>query len=93
MKAVEAGMRQTSEAGDSFRRLADTIEESAQAATQITASSQQQLVGMDQVVLAITNIHQASSQNVAGAKQVENAAQNLHDLGQELKQLIDRYRL
>jgi hypothetical protein len=24
---------------------------------------------------------------------VENAAQNLHDLGQQLKQLIDRYRL
>lgn len=93
IKAVETGMKQTSEAGDSFRRLADTIEESAQAATQITASSQQQLVGMDQVVLAITNIHQASSQNVAGAKQVENAAQNLHDLGQQLKQLIDRYRL
>jgi len=93
IKAVEAGMRQTSEAGNSFRRLSDTIEESAQAATQITASSQQQLVGMDQVVLAITNINQASSQNVAGAKQVETAAQNLHDLGQQLKQLIDRYRL
>ncbi len=93
IKAVETGMKQTSEAGDSFRRLVDTIEESAQAATQITASSQQQLVGMDQVVLAITNIHQASAQNVAGAKQVENAAQNLHDLGQQLKQLIDRYRL
>ncbi len=93
IKAVDAGMRQTSEAGDSFRRLADTIEESAQAATQITASSQQQLVGMDQVVLAITNINQASSQNLAGAKQVENAAQNLHDLGQQLKQLIDRYKI
>ncbi|ABC76570.1 methyl-accepting chemotaxis protein [Syntrophus aciditrophicus] len=93
IKAVEAGVRQTSEAGNSFRRLSDTIEESAQAATQITASSQQQLVGMDQVVLAITNISQASSQNVAGAKQVETAAQNLHDLGQQLKQLIDRYRL
>jgi len=93
IKAVETGMRQTAEAGNSFRRLADTIEDSAQAATQITASSQQQLVGMDQVVLAITNINQASSQNVAGAKQVETAAQNLHDLGQELKQLIDRYRL
>jgi len=93
IKAVETGMRQTSEAGESFRHLAETIEESAQAATQITASSQQQLVGMDQVVLAITNINQASSQNVAGAKQVETAAQNLHDLGQQLKQLIDRYRL
>ncbi|OPY15386.1 MAG: Methyl-accepting chemotaxis protein McpA [Syntrophus sp. PtaB.Bin001] len=92
-KAVDAGMKQTSEAGDSFRRLADTIEDSAQAATQITASSQQQLVGMDQVVLAITNINQASSQNVAGARQVETAAQNLHDLGQQLKQLIDRYKL
>ncbi|KAF0163506.1 MAG: methyl-accepting chemotaxis sensory transducer, partial [Rhodocyclaceae bacterium] len=64
------------------------IGEAAQAATQIAASSQQQMVGMDQVALAMDNIKQASMQNVAGAKQAEVAAQQLHELGQRLGSLI-----
>ncbi|TND03913.1 MAG: methyl-accepting chemotaxis protein, partial [Rhodocyclaceae bacterium] len=51
-------------------------------------SSQQQMVGMDQVALAMDNIKQASMQNVAGAKQAEVAAQQLHELGQRLGSLI-----
>jgi methyl-accepting chemotaxis protein len=46
---------------------------------------------MDQMALAMENIKQASTQNVAGTKQTETAAQNLHDLGQKLKQIVERY--
>jgi len=88
-KAVEAGVKQSTEAGESIRVLADSITEAEQAATQIAASSQQQLVGMDQVALAMENIKQASVQNVAGTKQAETAAQNLNGLGQKLKQLVE----
>jgi methyl-accepting chemotaxis protein len=87
-KAVEAGVKQSSEAGESIRVLADSITEAEQAATQIAASSQQQLVGMDQVALAMENIKQASVQNVAGTKQAETAAQNLNELGRKLKHLV-----
>jgi len=88
-KAVEAGVKQSTEAGESIRVLADSITEAEQAATQIAASSQQQLVGMDQVALAMENIKQASAQNVAGTKQAETAAQNLSELGHKLKQLVE----
>jgi methyl-accepting chemotaxis protein len=67
------------------------VTEAAQAATQIAASSQQQLVGMDQMAGAMENIKQASTQNVASAKQLETAARNLNDLGQRLKHLADNY--
>ncbi|MEO6666724.1 MAG: methyl-accepting chemotaxis protein, partial [Nitrospiria bacterium] len=60
-KAVEAGVKQSAEAGETIRVLAESIVEAAQAATQIAASSQQQLVGMDQVALAMENIKQAST--------------------------------
>ncbi|MGH8056116.1 MAG: methyl-accepting chemotaxis protein [Candidatus Entotheonellia bacterium] len=92
-KAVEAGVKQSTEAGESIRALAESIAEAAQATAQITASSQQQLVGMDQVALAMENIKQASTQNVASTKQTETAAQNLHELGQKLKQLVERYKV
>jgi methyl-accepting chemotaxis protein len=92
-KAVEAGVKQSTEAGQSIQVLAEGIVEAAQAATQIAASSQQQVVGMDQVALAMENIRQASVQNVAGTKQAEVAAQSLHELGQRLKQLVEQYKV
>ena len=80
-------------AGESIQALAASVNESAQAATQIAASSQQQLVGVDQVVGAMESIKQASSQNVASAQQLETAARSLNDLGQRLKQMVQRYKL
>jgi methyl-accepting chemotaxis protein len=92
-KAVEAGTRQTEVAGESIQALAGSVNEAAQAATQIAASSQQQLVGVDQVAGAMESIKQASAQNVAGAKQLETAARNLNELGQRLKQMVERYKV
>ena len=92
-KVVEAGVRQSASAGETIGLLADGVAEAAQAATQIAASSQQQLVGMDQVALAMENIRQASTQNMASTRQAEASAHSLHELGQKLKQLIERYKV
>jgi len=92
-RAVEAGVKLAAEAGESIRSLADIIAASAQASIQIAASSQQQLVGMDQVALAIENIKQASLQNAASSRQSETAAHNLNELGQKLKHLVEQYRV
>ena len=90
-KTVESGVKQSSEAGEAIRRLADSITESAQAALQIAASTQQQLAGVDQVAQAMENIKQASMQNLSGMKQAEESAKSLHDLGQKLKGLVESY--
>lgn len=92
-KAVEAGEKQSSEAGDAIRLLSDSIAESASSSAQIAASSQQQMVGMDQVALAMENIKEASTMSVGSSQQTEQSAQNLHELGQMLKQLVERFKL
>lgn len=89
-KAVEAGARQSGTAGTTIQTLSENIVNAAQAALQISASSQQQLVGMDQVALAMENIKQASTQNMAGTKQAEIAAQDLHEIGVRLRRLVER---
>ena len=91
-QAVGIGVRQSKEAGEAIRQMGESIEEAAQAAVQIVASSQEQSTGMDQVVLAMGNIKQASEENVSGMKQVEQTLQNLHDLGQKLKKLVEQYK-
>jgi methyl-accepting chemotaxis protein len=92
-KAVDAGVTQAGLAGQSIQSLATTVTEGAQAATQIAASSQQQLIGVDQVASAMESIKQASTQNVASAQQLEAAAHNLKDLGQRLKGLVQHYKV
>jgi len=92
-KAVEAGVQQSAQAGQSIQTLAASVAETAQAAAQIAASSQQQLVGVDQVASAMESIKQASTQNVDSAKQLESAARDLKQLGDKLRLLIERYKV
>jgi len=92
-KAVEDGVTQATESGESIRKLADSIVEAAQAAAQIAVSSQQQLAGMDQIALAMEQIRQAAQQNAAGTRQTEQAAHNLNELGQNLKTVVERFKL
>ncbi len=92
-KAVEAGVKQSVQAGESVQKLGESIAEAAQAATQIAASSQQQMAGMDQVVQAMENIKTASTQNVASTRQTELAAKNMQELGQKLTALIALYKV
>ncbi|MFI3156814.1 MAG: PAS domain S-box protein [Methylococcaceae bacterium] len=89
-KAVDEGMKLTIQVNEAIKLLTANIEGAAQAAMQIAASTQQQLMGIDQVVLAMKSISQASSQNVDSTQQTEAVAHSLHELGLKLKQLMER---
>ncbi|MFZ5804262.1 MAG: HAMP domain-containing methyl-accepting chemotaxis protein [Acidobacteriota bacterium] len=91
-KAVEAGLKPISDAGETIQLLAATIAEGAKAAAQITASSQEQLAGVEQVALAMRNIHEAISQNAEATKQANEAAQQLKELGLRLRDLVEGKR-
>jgi methyl-accepting chemotaxis protein len=78
---------------EAIRTLSSNIEASSEVALQIAATSQQQMVGMDQIVTAMASIRQASQDNVGGTQQVDLAARNLHQLGLKLKGLASRFKL
>lgn len=80
-------------AGESIHTLTQNLTESAQAMSQIAASSQQQLVGMDQVATAMAMIRKASAQNAAGIQQVQTVIQNLQAVGQTLTALVEQFVL
>ena len=92
-KTVEVGYQRAQASGEAIRSLGGSIEQSSEMAQQIAATSQQQLIGMDQVVSAMENIRQASQDNVGGTRQVDLAARNLHQLGVKLKGLVARFKL
>jgi methyl-accepting chemotaxis protein len=92
-KAVESGVTQSMQAGEAIRILGDSSNEAFQAATQIVASSQQQVNGMDQIGMAMQNINQAGTETAVSMIQSEKSARNMHDLGQKLKVMVERFKL
>jgi len=92
IKAVEIAIKESARAGEAINDLQSSVNEATQAATVITASSRQQIIGMDQVASAMENIKQASLQNASSSKQAETAAKNLNDMAQRLRQLVEKNR-
>ena len=90
-KAVEAGVATASEAGGSIVSLASNVGDAAQAATEIAASSREQLLGLEHIARAMEQIGTASRQNVDHAKQLEASARSLNGLGQRMKELVERH--
>ncbi|MCY1399547.1 Methyl-accepting chemotaxis protein (MCP) signaling domain protein [compost metagenome] len=92
-KSVESGYERAQVSGEAIRTLSSSIEESSEMALQIAVTSQQQMIGMDQIGTAMENIRQASQDNVGGTRQVDLAARNLHQLGLKLKGLAAQFKL
>jgi methyl-accepting chemotaxis protein len=90
-RVVEAGVKQSSEAGESILNLAGNVSAAAQASTQIAASNQQQLVGVDQVAMAMQNIRQATLQNADHSRQLESSAKHLKELSARLQSMAERH--
>lgn len=91
-KAVTNGMRQSEQTNQSIRSLAQEITKVIQAATQIAVSSQQQLIGVEQVTIAMGNIKEASHQQVEHMRQIEAGIKGLNEVGQGLKNLALEYK-
>jgi methyl-accepting chemotaxis protein len=92
-KTVESGFERAQSSGDAIRDLSSNIQASSEMALQIAATSQQQMIGMDQIATAMASIRQASQDNVGGTQKVDLAARNLHQLGMRLKTLVSRFKL
>ncbi len=91
-KAVETCLKQSAQAGEAIRILSESSNEAVNASAQIVASSQQQVVGMDQISVAMQNINQAGTENAVSMVQSEKSAKNLHELGQKLKEVVDKFK-
>ena len=86
-------VKQAAEAADAIQALSASSEAAAESALQIAASSQQQLVGVDQVATAMDSIKQATTQNLDSMRQLDEAAQSLKDMSEELVQTVEQYKL
>ncbi|MGY2048802.1 methyl-accepting chemotaxis protein [Methylobacterium sp. JK268] len=93
VKRVALGKARSDTTHATIEEITARVQESVQTFQQIVASTNQQQLGIEQVMGALQNIRQASQQTAAGTRQVETAAANLSELAQALTTLAGRYRL
>ncbi|WP_018262908.1 methyl-accepting chemotaxis protein [Methylobacterium sp. WSM2598] len=93
VKRVALGKERSDTTHATIEEITARVQESVQTFQQIVASTNQQQLGIEQVMGALQNIRQASQQTAAGTRQVESAAANLSELATALTALAQRYRL
>jgi len=91
-KTVEEAVELSEQAGDAIDRLSINVSESSEAALQITASTLQQLTGMDQLSQAMESINDATLQNLESVRQIEDAIKNLDDMGHTVSKFVSAYK-
>ncbi len=92
-KTVEEAIELAEQAGNAIDRLELQVNESSDAASQITASNQQQQSGIDQLSEAMESINDATQQNLEGVKQLEDAIKGLEDLAQTMRDITSIYKV
>ncbi len=93
MKAVDQGIVQSTHTNESLRSLTDSIGEAERSANQIESSSRQQLIGVQQVTIAMNNIKDASSSHVIILQEIRKELEELYSVGEKLEALIHSFRL
>jgi methyl-accepting chemotaxis protein len=92
VKRVGVGRERSDVTERTIEDITASVQESVQTFQQIVASTNQQQIGIEQVMGALQNIRQASQQTAAGTRELDNAAGNLADLSRQLMVLGDRYK-
>ncbi len=91
IKGADAGVQLTNDAGEAIRLLAESVQQSTQAAIQTDTAVTRQLAGLEQIATAFQNIDRAASQSLVSTRQSEQTAQEFHALSVELHQLVERH--
>lgn len=93
VKRVEYGRDKTAVAEDTITKMSQNIQESANAFQQIVGATNQQQIGIEQVTQALVEIRQATQQTASSTSQLNHAAGNLNTLAQQLRRVVEKYRV
>lgn len=92
-KAVAKGVERSNQTNEAIKVVVGNMSIMTQAANQIVISSQQQLIGVDQVNSAVVNINEATNQLVDQLGQIKTAVTSLNKVGNSIQDMVNQYKL
>ncbi|ACD14648.1 MULTISPECIES: methyl-accepting chemotaxis protein [Burkholderiaceae] len=90
---VDAGTKLVGEAGETMHRVVDSIRRVAGIMAEMTAATQDQAQGIEQVHHAIAQMDQVTQQNAELVGQAAGAAASLHESAGSLRQAVQVFVL
>jgi methyl-accepting chemotaxis protein len=93
VEKVDAGSKLVDEAGMTMQEIVTSVKHVADIMSEITAASQEQSVGIEQVNLAIAQMDEMTQQNAALVEQAAAAAESMQDQAGSLAQAVSIFKL
>ncbi len=90
---VDDGSRLVDDAGNTMHEIVSSVKTLADLMAEITAASQEQSAGIEEVNLAITHIDEMTQQNAALVEQAAAAAESMQEQAQALSQAVAVFKL
>ncbi len=86
---ASGGVEVSSEVGGILERIVGSVNKVGQLITEVSAASQEQAQGIDQVTQAVTQMDQVTQSNAANAEESASASEELAAQAGELNQMVD----
>ncbi len=93
VEKVESGSRLVDQAGATMQEVVDGIHRVADIMSEITAASQEQRTGIEQIHHAIVQMDEVTQQNAAMVEEAAGASGALHERAESLSDLVSVFRL
>jgi methyl-accepting chemotaxis protein len=91
--AVTRGKDSTSKAEEVFNTIVEAVNQAMAMIKQITAASEEQSMGAEEISRSVSSITAVSKQSEMGAKQMANAAEHLNKQTAELRELVNQFKI
>ncbi|WP_151638811.1 methyl-accepting chemotaxis protein [Noviherbaspirillum aerium] len=93
VERVETGNRLVNAAGGSMQNIVDSVRKVTDIMAEISAASQEQTSGIDQINQAVTQMDQVTQQNAALVEEAAAASESLQDQAAKLAQAVSTFKL
>jgi methyl-accepting chemotaxis protein len=93
VEKVEEGSRQVADAGRTMEEIVGSVKRVTDIMGEISAASQEQTSGIEQINQAVTQMDQTTQQNAALVEQASAAALSLQEQAGSLSRIVGKFRL
>ncbi len=90
---TQVGVDQAAAAGEALQTINAAVERISSMNTQIAGAAEEQSTVTEEINRSIVSINQVAEQSAVGARQTAEASDDLAKLAEQLKQLVERFRV
>jgi methyl-accepting chemotaxis protein len=90
---TQVGVEQAGTAGKAMQKINEAVARISEMNTQIASAAEEQSSVTEEINRSIISINQVAEQSAAGAQQTTTASNDLARLAEQLKGLVDRFRV